>query len=75
MEVGVKVFSENVLTGERKHTSSAYLTFVAIDTERHPHSIPPLILKTAVERRRYRDAESRRRIRLAHRYGRPRGEF
>lgn len=75
MEVGVKVFSENVLTGERKHTSSAYLTFVAIDTERHPRQIPPLILKTAAERRRYRDAESRRRIRLAHRYGRPRGEF
>ena len=75
MEVGVKVFSENVLTGERKHTSSAYLTFVAIDTDRHPHSIPPLILKTAVERRRYRDAESRRRIRLAHRYRRSREEF
>lgn len=75
MEVGVKVFSENVLTGERKHTSSAYLTFVAIDTERRPRSIPPLILNTATERRRYRDAESRRRIRLAHRYGRSRGEF
>ncbi len=70
MEVGVKVFSENVLTGERKHTSSAYLTFVAIDTERHPHLIPPLILKTKAERRRYREAESRRRIRLAHRYKR-----
>jgi acyl-CoA hydrolase len=75
MEVGVKVFSENVLTAERKHTSSAYLTFVAIDNERHPRSIPPLILKTAAERRRYREAESRRRIRLAHRYKRPRGNF
>jgi acyl-CoA hydrolase len=75
MEVGVKVFSENVLTGERKHTSSAYLTFVAIDTDRHPHLIPPLILKTKAEHRRYREAESRRRIRLAHRYKRPHGKF
>src|SRR6202161_4700891 len=41
MEGGVKVFSENVLTGERKHTGRAYLTFVAIDTERPPRAIPP----------------------------------
>src|SRR5215475_16099720 len=31
MEVGVKVFSENALTGERKHTTTAYVTFVALD--------------------------------------------
>jgi acyl-CoA hydrolase len=66
MEVGVKVFSENVLTGERKHTSSAYLTFVAIDAEGKPHDVPPLILETADDRRRYRQAAGRRRIRLAH---------
>ncbi len=71
MEVGVKVFSENVLTGERKHTSSAYLTFVAIDTQRNPHEIPPLILETDEDRRRYHEAEGRRKIRLAHRYKRP----
>src|SRR5271163_1410713 len=35
MEVGVKVFSENLLTGERKHTTSAYLTFVALDESQH----------------------------------------
>ena len=70
MEVGVKVFSENVLTGERKHTSSAYLTFVAVDEDRQPRNIPPLILKTAEDRRRYREAGERRRIRLAHRYKR-----
>lgn len=66
MEVGVKVFSENVLTGERKHTSSAYLTFVAIDAEGRPHDVPPLILETADDRRRYRQAAGRRKIRLAH---------
>jgi acyl-CoA hydrolase len=66
MEVGVKVWSENVLTGERKHTSSAYLTFVAIDAEGRPHSVPPLILETADDRRRYRQAAGRREIRLAH---------
>jgi acyl-CoA hydrolase len=67
MEVGVKVYSENVLTGERKHTTSAYLTFVAIDEDRNPRTVPPLILRTADERRRHREALGRRRIRLAHR--------
>ena len=70
MEVGLKVFSENVLTGERKHTSSAYVTFVALDANGNPKLVPPLILKTAEERRRWREAASRRRIRLAHRYKR-----
>jgi acyl-CoA hydrolase len=68
MEVGVKVWSENVLTGERKHTSSAYLTFVAIDAEGRPHTAPPLILETAEDRRRYRQAAGRRKIRLAHQH-------
>jgi len=64
MEVGVKVFSENILTGERKHTSSAYLTFVAIDANRNPIPIPPLILETEEDRRRHREAGERRRVRL-----------
>ncbi|MGH9748259.1 MAG: acyl-CoA thioesterase [Candidatus Acidiferrales bacterium] len=64
MEVGVKVYSENVLTGERKHTSSAYLTFVAIDLQRMPHAVPPLILETDDDRRRFEEAGERRRMRL-----------
>lgn len=68
MEVGVKVFSENVLSGERKHTSSAYVTFVAIDEDRRPKPVPPLILETADDRRRWREAAGRRKTRLAHRY-------
>ncbi len=70
MEVGVEVFSENVLTGERKHTTSAYVTFVAIDdVTGQPKPVPPLICKTAEEKRRFREAAERRKIRLARRYG------
>ena len=70
MEVGVEVYSENVLTGERKHTTTAYVTFVAIDEHtRKPKQVPPLILKTAAERKRFREAAERRKTRLALRYG------
>jgi acyl-CoA hydrolase len=75
MEVGVKVFSENILTRERKHTSSAYLTFVAVDENMQRHSIRPLILETAEDRRRWREAEGRRKIRLAHRYKKSSSDF
>ena len=68
LEIGVEVFSEDILTGERKHTTSAFVTFVAIDEHtRKPKQVPPLILKTAEERRRWREAAKRREIRLAHR--------
>lgn len=70
MEVGVEVYSENVLTGERKHTTTAFVTFVAIDEHTlKPKAVPPLILKTAEERRRFREAAGRRKTRLALRYG------
>lgn len=69
MEVGAKVFSENVLTGQRKHTTSAYLTFVAIDEVTGEKKVlPPLIARTPDEKRRYREAAVRRKIRLRHRY-------
>lgn len=71
MEVGVKVFSEDILTGERKHTSSAYVTFVALDAHGRPKAVPPVLCQTETERRRYREAEVRRQLRLAHRYKRP----
>jgi acyl-CoA hydrolase len=67
MEVGVKIFSEDTLTGERKHTTSAYVTFVAIDDDRRPRVVPPLILETKEEKRRFREAGERRRYRLAQR--------
>jgi acyl-CoA hydrolase len=69
MEVGVKVYSENPLTGERKHTTTAYVTFVALDEfTKQPKIVPPLILKTAEERRRWREAGERRKYRLAMRF-------
>jgi len=68
MEVGVKVFAENVLTGERKHTSSAYVTFVAIDAQGQPRPVRPAICETPAERRRFEEAGIRRKWRLTHRY-------
>ena len=67
LEVGVKVFSENPLTGERRHTTSAYLTFVALDEARRPRLVPPVSCETAEDRRRYREALVRRKARLVHR--------
>jgi acyl-CoA hydrolase len=68
LEVGVEVYSENILSGERKHTTSAFVTFVAIDEHtRKPKPVPPLVVKTGEERRRWRAAAKRREIRLAHR--------
>ena len=70
MEVGVEVYSENAMTGERKHTTSAYVTFVAVDEyTRLPKPVAPLILKTEDEKRRFREAAKRREVRLAMRYG------
>ena len=70
MEVGVKVFCENYITRERRHTSSAYLTFVAVDAQRRPVLAPPLTPETAHDRRRFRDAGIRRKFRLAQRHRR-----
>lgn len=67
MEVGVKVFSEDILSGTRLHTSSAYLTFVALDEQGRRKAIPPVIPETEDEQRRYRQAEERREYRLAQR--------
>jgi acyl-CoA hydrolase len=68
LEIGVEVFSEDILTGEKKHTTSAFVTFVAIDEHtRKPKPVPPLILKTAEEKRRWEEAAKRRKLRLAHR--------
>jgi acyl-CoA hydrolase len=65
VEVGVEVFSENYNKGERKHTTTAFLTFVALDENGNPCAVPPVILKTQAERRRYREAGERRKARLA----------
>ena len=64
LEVEVEVYSEGTLSGERKLTSRAYLTFVAIDRHGGKVPIPPLLLETDEERARARDAETRRQARL-----------
>jgi acyl-CoA hydrolase len=67
MEIGVKVMTEKLLTGERLHTCSAYLTFVAVDREGKAIAIAPVIPETEDEIRRYRQAGERREYRLAMR--------
>jgi acyl-CoA hydrolase len=67
MEVGVRVEAENPRTGERRHTSTAYLTMVGIDDDGTPVPVPELIVESEAERRRQREAELRRRNRLAER--------
>ena len=67
MEVGVRVEVENLLTGQIKHTSSAYLTFVALDKNGRCLAIPPVIPETEEEKRRYEEAKERRAYRLAMR--------
>jgi uncharacterized protein (TIGR00369 family) len=64
MEVGVRVESQNLLTGEIRHTVSAYMTFVALDKNGRPIAIPPLVLETPEELRRNREAQARREARL-----------
>jgi len=72
LEVGVKVEAEDPLTGKRWHTASAYLTFVAIDKKCRPVPVPPIQPKSPAERRRFQEAERRRKTRLKHRAERQR---
>jgi acyl-CoA hydrolase len=67
MEVGVRVEAERPRTGEVRHTSTAYLTMVALDDEGRPIDIPPLLTSEPDEIRREREAQTRRRNRLAER--------
>jgi acyl-CoA hydrolase len=65
MEVGVRVEVENLASGEIRHTSSAYLTFVAIDKTGSRVAVPQVIPETEDEKRRYEEAGERRTYRLA----------
>jgi acyl-CoA hydrolase len=65
LEVEVNVYLEDFVKRERRQTSSAFVTYVAVDREGRPTSVPPLIVRTAEEKRRYREALERRRRRLA----------
>jgi acyl-CoA hydrolase len=65
IEVGVRVYREDALTGERRQTSSAFVTYVALDQQGRPTEVPPVVPQTAEEKQEYREALARRRHRLA----------
>jgi acyl-CoA hydrolase len=67
MEVGVRVEAEDLISGRRRHTNSAYLTFVAVDRNGRPVEVPPLVPETADEVRWHAAAQERRRRRLEER--------
>lgn len=67
LEVEVEVFSEGTLTGERRRTSVAYLTFVTVERDGRRTRVPPLRLETDEDRQRAADADRRRQIRLENR--------
>jgi len=67
MEVGVKVWVENYIAGTRKHVSSAYLTFVAVDRHGRPLPVPPVVPETEEEKEWYELAGRRREHREAER--------
>ena len=64
MEIGARVEADNFMTGEVRHTASAYLIFVSLDLSGKPIPVPPLILETEEEIRRNKQAQMRREIRL-----------
>jgi acyl-CoA hydrolase len=67
MEVGVRVEAEDVRTGDVRHTSTAYVTMVALDERGQPTPVPPALAESDDERRRQREAGLRRQNRLAER--------
>ena len=64
LEVQVDVFSEETLSGKRQLTSTAFLTFVAIDRDGGRLRVPPLVVETEEEKRTCAEAQERRAARL-----------
>jgi acyl-CoA hydrolase len=75
MEVGVRIEAEDILTGRRAHTGSCYLTYVALDKNGSPTPVPSIIPETQAEKRRYKQAKARRRLRELERTALKRYEF
>jgi len=69
MEVGVKVEAENIITGDKRHTNSCYITFVALDEQGRPAPVPQIVPQSEDEQRRWERARLRRVDRVAeHRF-------
>ena len=64
MEAAVEVIAENPLTGERTHTNTAYLVYVALDDQDRPTSVPPVKAETEEDRRKMEQAQERQERRL-----------
>ena len=67
MEVGVRIVSENLLTGARRLTNACNVTYVAVDERGRPTPVPPVLAETDEEKLRYAEGEARRRHRLKER--------
>jgi acyl-CoA hydrolase len=65
MEVVVQVVAENPITGERTHTNTAYLVYVALGEDGKPIPVPPLIAENPAEKARMQAAKERQQRRLA----------
>ncbi len=65
IETEVTIHAEDVLSGEVRHVSTAYLVYVAIDERGQPTPIKPLVATTPEQQRRWTEAEQRRTVRLA----------
>jgi len=67
MEVGVRIEAQDPRSGRLVHTGSCYLTYVALDAKGKPTPVPKLLLHSAEERLRFRQASARRKLREAER--------
>lgn len=67
MEVGVRVFAEDPISGEKHHAVRAYCTFVSLDDKGKPQKVPPLVLENAADKSRNDAAKRRREDRLKSR--------
>lgn len=65
LEIGTKVVAENTKTGELRHVVSAYFTFVAVDEKGKPKAVPQVRPETPLEKRRFQEANIRRKSRIA----------
>jgi acyl-CoA hydrolase len=59
MEIGVRVEAENLMTGDVRHTNTAYLTMVSLGENRKPMEVPKIVARTEDEKRRFEEGKAR----------------
>ena len=65
IEAEVQVIAENPISGERTHTNTAYLVYVALDDEGHSTTVPALVVETEEEKERMEQAKKRQAYRIS----------